>query len=246
MKRQQIGAFAAVAVGFAIAVAISAHATLVPKDSADFNHKYEGDVVPLPNYTALGAFATGPTTDGDIMTYRVNLSGGYWDSDDWSGAATPDGWTIEMRLKIGTDRAPGSRGAVALYTGNGSAGDLIGIGPNDVKILAHSEIVADTNDNTDDFHTFRVAFDHVGSVWPYTVYRDNVLLASWPNGGNWGSDTLYIGSGGSVYGGPTVEVDYIRWDNTGAWAPIPEPAALALLGAGSLLLVVARRRRRIR
>lgn len=243
MRRCEIRSVVALAIGVAIVVASPAVADLILKDSADFNHKYEGDVAPVPNYTEVGTFQLAPTTDGDIMSFRTGF-GPYLGSDDWNGANAPDGYTIEIRARIGTDFAEGARGALALYTGiGGTTGDLIGIGQSSVKILAHGEILVDTNDNTADFHTFRVAFDHVGSVWPYTIYRDGVLLDSWPNGGNWATESLWIGSGGSIYGGPTVEVDYIRWDDTGAFAPIPEPASLALLGVGSLLLATARRRR---
>ena len=156
---------AAWAVVFMLGAASTGVAQLTARHSGDFNHKYEGDVVPVPNYTAVGGYALVPVTDGDIMSYRVNLSGGYLDSDDWDGAnLATNGWTIEFRIKIDTDHAEGSRGAVALYTGNGSAGDIVGIGTNSVKILAHSEILVDTNDNTEAFHTFRVAFDRQGAA----------------------------------------------------------------------------------
>jgi hypothetical protein len=204
------------------------------KDSADFNHKYEGNVVPLPGYQQLGAFGTPPTTDGDIMTYRVPTGGGYWDSTAWDGAANAgSGWTIEFRIKIDNDFTEGSRGAVALYTSNGSAGDILAIGTSHAQKWAHSEIVVDTSDNTDDFHTFRVAFDSQGGVWPYTIYRDGQLLDTSPNGGNWGGDTLYFGSAGSYYGGPTVHLDYLRWDDTGAFAPPGSLPAVTFVDVGA-------------
>ena len=190
------------------------------KDSSDFNHKYEGDVVPLPDYAHVGAFPTAPGTDGDIMTYRVAHSGGYFDATNWFGSLNAgNGWTIEFRIRIDADFAEGSRGSVALYTGNGTAGDILAIGTNHVMKWADGEVVVDTGDNTDAFHTFRVAFDSQGSVWPYTIYRDGQLIDSSPNGGGWANDTLYFGSGGSFYGGPTVHMDYLRWDDTGAYAP---------------------------
>jgi len=239
------------AIGLFVAATVPASAThILPlRDSSTFNNLYEGDVVPLPDYTEFGPFVTGsePSTDGDIMTYRVPTGGGYWDSDVWDGAtAGVNGWTIEFRIKIGTDAIEGSRGAVALYTGSGTHGDIMAVGGSSVKILAHSEIEVSTADNTDAFHTFRVAFFNDGGVYPYTIYRDGVELDHWANGGNWGGDTLYFGSAGSPYGGPTVEVDYLRWDDTGAYAPIPEPGVLALLGVGGLLLSRVRGRRQCR
>jgi len=212
-----------VAVG-ALGIGSVAVAQLPTRHSGDFNHKYDGDVVPVPNYTKVGAFGTDPISDGDIMTYRVPTGGGYLDSDDWDGTiATNNGWTIEFRIQIDTDFPEGPRGAVALYTGSGVSGDIMSVGQTNTKKWAHSDIIVDTNNNTDAFHTFRVAFDRQGTTWPYTIYRDGQLLDTSPNGGNWGTDVLYFGSAGSPYGGPTVHLDYLRFDDTGAYAPaIPE------------------------
>jgi hypothetical protein len=232
----------AAVIGLMIVGAFPAAATHILKDSSTFAHQYNGDVVPVPDYAQVGAFGTLPSTDGDIMTYRVPTGGGYFDSSVWAGESKDNGWTIEFRIKIDTDFPEGARGAVALYTGSGASGDIMSVGQSYVKKWAHSDIIVDSNDNTDDFHTFRVAFDHVGNTWPYTIYRDGVLLDTSPNGGNWGTDVLYFGSAGTPYGGPTVELDYLRWDTTGAYSPIPEPANLVLLGSLILLHVVRRRR----
>jgi hypothetical protein len=99
--------------GFLPGALLRAAGQAVTRDSADFNHKYEGDVVPLPGYQQIGAFSTAPST----------------------------------------------------------------------------------------------------------IHRDGQLIDTSPNGGNWGGDTLYFGSAGSFYGGPTVHLDYLRWDDTGAYAP---------------------------
>ena len=223
MKKRSLFPGAAWAAAFMLGVASTAVAQLTARHSGDFNHKYEGDVVPVPNFTEAGTFQLAPSTDGDIMSFRTGF-GPYLDSDDWDGAnLTTNGWTIEFRVRIDEDFAEGARGALALYTGNGSTGDILGIGTNRVMKWAHGEVVVDTNANTDAFHTFRVAFDRDGVVWPYTIYRDGLLLDTSPNGGNWGNDTFYLGSGGSIYGGPSVHLDYLRWDDTGAYEPtIPE------------------------
>ena len=223
MRTRTLFPGAAWAAVFMLGAMSTAVAQLTARHSGDFNHKYEGDVVPVPNYTEAGAFAAGPATDGDIMTFRTGF-GPSLDATNWFGAVNAtNGWTIEFRIKVGTDFAEGTLGAVALYTGNGSAGDFISIGGSSVRILANPGMVVDTNDNTDAFHTFRVAFDRQGSTYPYTTYRDGVLLDEWPNGGNYGTDNLELGSGGSLNGGPTIELDYLRWDDTGGYEPtIPE------------------------
>jgi MYXO-CTERM domain-containing protein len=51
---------------------------------------------------------------------------------------------------------------------------------------------------------------------------------------------LAFGVTNGVQTGGQIEWDYIQWTNDGAFAPVPEPAALSLLGLGALAL---RRRR---
>ncbi len=45
----------------------------------------------------------------------------------------------------------------------------------------------------------------------------------------------------AVYGNDNFDIDYIRWTDAGAMAPIPEPATMALLGLGTLALLRKRK-----
>lgn len=47
---------------------------------------------------------------------------------------------------------------------------------------------------------------------------------------------VYIGSISGTITDGIVEFDYIRLDTTGAYRPVPEPASIALLSIGALML----------
>jgi hypothetical protein len=224
-----------------LAMLFTASASGAALDSSAFNHQYNGDVVPVPNYTVNAPFNAAPSTDGDIMSYRVSQGGGYLSADDWSvNHAT--GFTIEFRVKIDEDFPEASKGAVALYYGDGSAGDVLSVGAHSVW-NGVGAVQDDANTNSDGYHVFRVA-QAGGTPTPISIYRDGVLLRQWPNGGNFGSNVLFFGAGGSSFGGPTVHVDYLRWDNTGAYTPeVPEPASMGLLGVMGTALLSRRRAR---
>lgn len=228
-------------------------------DSSLFNHKYEGDVVPVtdsngvttPSYATGAPDISGPSSDGNIMTYQntVGTGGGYWESNSsiWAGGTNPvsdaNGSTIEFSIKVGTDATAGPWGAFQVFardSGSGSNGNPahLAVGPSmtGYRTSGGSIAVLDTNSNTDAFHTFRIAQDpDSGNLW---VWRDGILLLA---GGTdlWastGAAYMFFGDGGGYVGGPTMELDYFRWDSTGAYAPIPEPASLALIGLGTLLM----------
>ena len=213
-----------------------------PLSSASFNHQYNGDVTPLPDYTQQSSFPTAPSSDGSIMTYRANRGGGYFEATNWSVTGTT-GYTIEFSVKIGTDFAEGSKGALALYYGDGSAGDIFSVGQSFVMDGNGANTIS-TADNTDDFHVFRVAVQNISGLTKIDMWRDGAFLAELNNGGNFNTNFFAWGSGGGVYGGPTNQVDYFRWDNTGAYAPIPEPSSLALVTGFGLFGVIYGWRRR--
>lgn len=235
-----------ISIGIAVSLVISGNSLAAQLDSSLFNQQYNGDVAPVPDYSLEGTFIDAPTSDGSIMSYRVAPGGGYLQAANWSVSSSP-GFTFEIRLKVDTDSPEGANGAVAFYIGDGSAGDLWAVGASSVR-TAFGSLLSDSSDNTDDYHTFRFTSqeDGGGPANPtVNFYRDGVLIESFPNGGNWGNNVLYIGAGGSPYGGPTVHVDYIRWDNTGAYEPVavPEPAA-SIMFFGIGVAGILRRRSR--
>lgn len=229
-------------------------AQATPLASSSFNHKYEGDVYNGSNPTLTGTSTSftehagdvsvwAPSTDGDILTFKNTVAdgGGYWDIDEWpTDVSNAAGWTVEFRIKIGTDGTEGD--AAYIWFGKDGASTnstrrasvLVG---GSHTTIGNSIGLADSNDNTDDFHVFRIA--QPASSSNITVWRDGVEIYDGlsKTSNNTGGPNSYFGDASGANGGVTVELDYFRWDSTGGYEPIPEPstallALIAVLGAG--------------
>jgi hypothetical protein len=164
-------------------------------DSSSFNHRYEGD-----NFGAqLTGFNTTfntnagettdagpswqPTTDGNILTMKNTIAngGGWFDNVEWDTVSNnATGWTVEFRVKIGTDGDEDPTFATFQWFGkedlssNSTRRAGVGVGKNKVIIGTLSTTPIDTNDNTNDFHVFRIAQPPNSSV--ITVWRDGVQI----------------------------------------------------------------------
>ena len=262
-------------VGMVTAISVSTASAAVittTLDSSLFNNKYEGDAVPVynnngtttPAYFVGSTFNSGPTSDGNILTYLTadSSNGGFFESTSnvWNvgsanGVTDANGWTIEARIKIGNDATPeAADGSFQIFGRDNGARTSSGrrtaikIGRSKLTWSASSgsqNTLLDSSDNTDGFHVFRVAQEpgsNVGHFW-----RDGIELGS-TSGQGYGSNesaTLAAGdmfwaSGSSGLFGSTIDVDYFRFDTTGAYAPVPEPSGVALawvtlLVAGSMI-----------
>ena len=217
-------------------IGLASSAAAAPLDSSLFNHQYNGDVHPVPGFTENAGsppWAT-PTTDGNILTYQGTiLEGGYWQSDQWLGGPNPvanaTGWTIEFRIRIRNDADDDPTGG-AFNTfakdGNGTSATgrrvQITVGKNWTKASSFSATLYSTLENTNDFHVFRVA--QPANSRSITLWRDGVQLYSGDSRPSNDSSSLlaqmYFGDGSSGTGGPTVELDYFRWDSTGFYDPV--------------------------
>ena len=229
-------------------------------DSASFAHQYNGDVYPVPSYTEGGSllWSVAPSSDGDFLTYQSLITeSGYWRSADteWTtaGALNGSGWTIELRVHILNDVAEGTERSLMLFgqDGGGSTQGRMGrvwIGQNTLSVArsgANTQLLLDSSDNTDGFHVFRLAQQPASSVT--YLWRDGVYLAGYTPTFTTSSTVaaMYVGDAGGAIGGPTVQIDYVRWD-AGFWEPVPEPSSLTLVALGLGLGGVARRHRRVK
>lgn len=197
------------------------------KDSADFPNKYEGDMLPdAAGFTYSGTlpYAAYNSTDGSIISLDTNSTTGgqssYWYKT--AGATTTNGYTVEIKLKVisspdtGTDVNRGFWLSTKLSNGSGA---ILSFFNNSVMHRGGGDGMIIFGDNTDAFHTYRIVIAPGGST--FDVYRDNVLVIDdRAVGAVWEE----IGFGDPTGNGPTpdtnVEIDYIRWDATGAYTPV--------------------------
>ena len=242
-----------VAAGIA-ASAVSAQAALTVLDSEAFANKYNGDQIfdgatTVNDWVAAGGSGSEPTfaLNGANVVTTINNTNGWVQHDNGS---TPweqgsGSWTVEVRAKVS---ATGTGGFVIWGALNGER-DIMTIRENQVSNLSGGSVFH-TGSNTDGFHNFRMAYDAADDVYHY--FRDGVQITPAAGIGQQagtGSTRLIIGdcctsAGGGILGGvgSSVEYAYVRYDNSGAFAPVPEPSTLALFGLAGLGLIFRRRR----
>ena len=229
------------------------------KHSSEFTYRYEMDVAPWgQDLDSNGVMDFDASPDATRMT----LSGGILtiDSTDQSSnpcivaySPTPPGgpiwpaqftgdYTTEFRVRVISENEDAPGGAIRIFHAlpSGLDGGMLNVGASFTD-WGQDGVRYSTADNTDGFHTFRVARDtttHRSYVW-----RDDVLIGD-GLGSNYGGaiSDLFLGSNTTGVSG-VADVDYLRI-MPGAFgpAPMPAPSTPALLVAG--LLCYARRRRR--
>jgi hypothetical protein len=131
-----------------------------------------------------------------------------------SGLTYEQGWSAEIKIKVIAGEEMGGRSfdfiagpagtslRASLQVGqtqSGSVGNLV------------------SNDNTDDFHVFRIASGPCGS--PHMIWRNGQLIWYGQHGASGDiGPALLMGDQSSSYGGK-VEIDYIAWTQ-GGYAPV--------------------------
>jgi len=235
-------------------------------DSSLFPYKYEGDVLPtaaglgfvLTDPNNIAATASNPAslgsaggvdylridTDtnaviannqfGDVWNYKV--TGGTWNPDD----SALGNFTVEFRAIIRATNSGSFGFAVAMVDQNSNGlmqffNDKV-IGPNDSAAVG----AVPTASNADTWHTFRIASYSPGGSSAnqiFQVWRDGVEIGQLANNVNFLGEFLAFGDYVSGSAEVNIDIDYLRWDDTGAYspAPIPEPAFAGLAAAGSAL-----------
>ncbi|OHB58871.1 MAG: hypothetical protein A2Y12_00450 [Planctomycetes bacterium GWF2_42_9] len=223
-------------------------------DSSAFPYKYEANVLPSAfgpyvyssgNGTAESSYAS--ISDG-IMTMDTDSDGQDSDSGWWTlagGAGTSwnphflGGYTMEIRMKSFANNSGAYNAWFQWYDENSAI--LLQVWHN--KVYLNNVVVADM-DNQTDFHTFRIVANVYDSSagQKFDLYRDGVLIIDdAPNFPEYPGSKFRFGDM-TGFEESKVAVDYIRWDDKNAWAPIvPEPTTMILLGIGGLVLSVRRK-----
>ncbi|MCC6682664.1 MAG: hypothetical protein IT445_17325 [Phycisphaeraceae bacterium] len=218
---------------------------LTTQTSSGFGYKYEMDFSPLnptqvdldsnslPDFIgkAPTVFNTGVVgaTDGNTATWDQSRPGsdekmtGQGGSDTWTtaGLDSTTGFTIEVRMHILSLDTDGTALGIHIggSIGDGADGWLNIQGSGQTWALDSSVALNGSDDNTDDFHTFRMAYQQ-NNFW---VWRDDVLLnpGGTPLADGYATGMVnrnFFGSPGTNWGG-IVEADYFRF-TSGAFAPL--------------------------
>ena len=250
------------AVGCVLAMSGPVDADFTPKNSADFDWKYEMNLLPdaedLDGNSVMDFTEWLQNKDGSDPTFTVSGgiltmdSSGHKDDNGGYNNVDPDqtwqldpnisfanGWTFETRVKVNSNRRDGFTflaGAEPVETASRAWLNI----QSDGQTWGGSGTV-DLGDatNSDDFHIFRVAQTPGQDL--FSVWRDGVLLSDKLTcGWSYQTDRIGFSDGGDTWGG-VMEVDYLRFTD-GAYAPIPEPGTLVLLAGALMSLLVWRRR----
>lgn len=237
-----------------------------PLDSSLFAHKYEGDV--LPTAAGLGFALVDPAGLASTVDNPASLgvSGGVTYLRLDTDTNTPNSEVFSYRLTggPGTNWNPHFLGgftielrAIIRPTNSGTYGAGIGASDENSTGLTqffHDHITGDngtsvsTASNAGGWHTFRIASystDDSSAGQVYEIFRDGVSIAVIGQNTNFPTPTLEFGD--FISGVPAMnwDIDYLRWDTTGAYAPapIPEPTIMGLAMVGAAGLLVRRRNR---
>lgn len=222
------------------------------KDSSQFTHKYEGGYPVGSSYQEFAdpaEWLTPPSSDGSALSFQSSVATGnnFW-YYDWAGVVSHSvGFTYETRVKIDGAGTHGPLGAVQFYMtdgGPGVQGTTIRLGKDGLNIptLSGPLVIDGANYADGQYHVVRAAQEPNSA--DFTIWSDGVLVGTYPAGFAFGGPDTYFGDGSGDIGGGLVMVDYVRFDNTGAFAPIPEPSGGVLLGLSLATAVFTVRPRR--
>jgi hypothetical protein len=201
---------------------------ITPLGSADFElvaapgDIYDGEAL-VNGWVNAGGATNFELSDGHLSLVSAANNG--WLQHDnnesvWEkGVADGGSWTAEISVRLAADEGNG----LVIWGANGVERNILQVNTGNTQTLTGT--VLDENDNTDGFHTFRLAFEAQSGV--YYVWRDGVLLT--PDGiakqAGTGANRFIVGDCCTGIPMSTVDLAHISYDTTGAYSPAAEIAA---------------------
>ncbi|AQT69762.1 hypothetical protein STSP2_02959 [Anaerohalosphaera lusitana] len=227
------------------------HAAFAIRDSGNFVStldQIEGDVDPATlgdwSATSYGNPFTAVNGDGTLTLVTSGYETIEHDAsnDNFDSAV---GWTWETRFRIDSANAE-NKGVWEVFVRDNDSGLAAtrihflstGIDPDSSGNGVDAEVAADL---TDGFHVIRGAVEggtNATTIWLDGVKVYDAMVSSDYNA----SEFSKIGRWGAQTGGGTATIDYIRFDTTGAYAPVPEPITMTLFGLGGIAVLRNRRK----
>jgi len=212
-------------------------------DSSSFPNKYEGNLFPLLlDYTTIEGLGGVLSTDGDILNYTLPPSPNEitkFESNTWSSQVDcTTGYTIEFRAKITSADKPWGSFRVFASTNHAADNFFLWLTPERIRMYPWFDYI-DTNRNDYAFHTFRIAREPTYQNYNCTLWCDGVELGVFPMLNTYALSTMHwLGGNGDCKG--SGQIGYFRW-TPGAYAPVPEPITIVIVGLGGLVGAIRKR-----
>ena len=208
----------------------------------------EGDAVPttLTDWSNVGSPFITDNLDGTLtMVTPSDAFPAIKHNEGDNDFSSSKGWTWETRFRIDAANDP-ARGVWEIFLRDNDSGSLAatrihflstGIDRDAAGFGVDAEVPIDL---TDDFHVVRAAVtpDNLTSVW----VDDELVIDQLVSNAFDATEFSRIGRWGGQSRGGTTTIDYIRFDTTGAYAPVAEPCSVALAALAAMGLGLRKRR----
>lgn len=221
-------------------------------DSSSFSNQYNGDQISDGTNTLNDWVLNGGNTaaalslSGSNLVVSADANNGWVEHDNDSTAweSSAGNWTVEVNAKLNDTEVDVNDGFVIWGERDGNRG-VLWIQDDSVTDI-NGNVIVDGVDNTDGFHTFRVAYDATDAL--HHVWRDGDLLSGAGvdiNLAGGTSSRLIIGDCCTGIGNPVdqYELGYVRYQADQALSVVPEPNSASLAVLGGLAILAIRRRR---
>jgi hypothetical protein len=203
-------------------------------DSSTWGGQYECSVLPGAAGWADSGSAGFSTfqVEGDTAIQMISNPG------EWSrnpGFDFVTGGSLEMRMKV--------EGGTSWVNNNytmGDSGGQVYLGFLPTKVVLWDGIGAyEYAMDTTGYHTYRLIVDETEGARVYVDNGETPVLSA---------TGQYAVAAGLSFGNVSsswqsnMTMDYIRWSTAGAFAPVPEPTTMCLLGLGAIGALIRRKK----